>query len=106
MLLDMNITREILHTRCHSTYAEVGWHLAHLIRDTLANLNSQTHWRPRRGRQAAVVRVKDRASGRVAARVAEQVDDPTLQTFVTDHDAAAAEVHEGLPHRSTVRQSV
>ena len=63
--------------------------------------------------KAAVVGAKDRASGRVAARVVENTDRETLQGFVVEHirpgskvytDDAAA--YRGLPNHETVKHSV
>ena len=64
--------------------------------------------------KVAVVEAKDRASGRVAAKVIESTDKPTLQGFVIDHTAPGATVYsdeasayEGLPFpHESVKHSV
>ena len=63
--------------------------------------------------KAAVVGAKDRASGRVAARVVENTDRETLQGFVKTHTRSGAKVYtdeasayDGLPNRETVKHSV
>ena len=64
--------------------------------------------------KVAVVGAKDRASGRVAAKVIESTDKPTLQGFVIDHTAPGATVYsdeasayEGLPFpHESVKHSV
>ena len=55
--------------------------------------------------KVAVVGVKDRASNRIAAKVVERTDKPTLQGFVVKHTAPGATVYsdeasayEGLPY--------
>ncbi|MDE2774048.1 MAG: IS1595 family transposase [Gemmatimonadota bacterium] len=63
--------------------------------------------------KTAVVGAKDRASGRVAARVVDATDKPTLQGFVKDHAAKGAKVYtdehgayDGLSNREKVKHSV
>ena len=64
--------------------------------------------------KVAVVGAKDRASNRVAAKVVENTDKPTLQAFVVDHTAPGATVYtdeasayEGLPfEHESVKHSV
>ena len=63
--------------------------------------------------KAAVVGVKDRATGKVAARIVERTDKPTLQGFVHKHTADGAKVYtdearayEGLLNHETVKHSV
>ena len=60
-----------------------------------------------------MVGAKDRASGRVAARVVENTDRETLQGFVKTHTRSGAKVYtdeasayDGLPNRETVKHSV
>ena len=63
--------------------------------------------------KAAVVGAKDRATGKVAARVVEATDKPTLQGFVRSRvtDGATvytdeARAYDGLPNREAVKHSV
>jgi transposase-like protein len=63
--------------------------------------------------KTAVVGVKDRATGRVAARVVQHTDAATLQGFVMKHAAPGAEVYtdeaaayRGLPNHDSVKHSV
>ena len=63
--------------------------------------------------KAAVVGAKDRASGRVAARVVENTDRETLHGFVKAHTRSGAKVYtdeasayDGLENRETVKHSV
>ena len=63
--------------------------------------------------KTAVVGAKDRASGRVAARVVENTDRETLHGFVKTHAAKGAKVYtddasayDGLPNHETVKHSV
>ena len=63
--------------------------------------------------KTAVAGAKDRASGRVAARVVDGTDRETLQGFVKAHTAPDAKVYtdeasayDGLENRETVRHSV
>ena len=64
--------------------------------------------------KVAVVGAKDRASNRVAAKVVESTDKPTLQGFVVEHTAPGATVYtdeasayEGLPFtHESVKHSV
>ena len=63
--------------------------------------------------KAAVVGAKDRATGKVAARVVEATDKPTLQGFVRGQVADGATVYtdeaaayKGLPNHETVKHSV
>ena len=64
--------------------------------------------------KVAVVGAKDRASNRVAAKVVESTDKPTLQGFVAEHTAPGATVYtdeapayEGLPfEHESVKHSV
>ena len=78
--------------------------------------NKHDHTRVHAGRgpvgKTAVVGVKDRASGQVAARVVARVDGPTLRGFVAEHTAPTAEVYtddasayKGLARHSTIRHS-
>ncbi|MYI61529.1 MAG: IS1595 family transposase [Gemmatimonadetes bacterium] len=117
-----------------------AWHLAHRLRECWDDSNGEPfagpvevdetyiggkaknmHARQRRERitgrggtdKTAVVGIKDRASGRVAAAVVDRTDAATLQAFVADHAAAEAMVYTdehggyvGLPHHETVRHSV
>lgn len=60
--------------------------------------------------KVAVVGAKDRASNRVAAKVVESTDKPTLQGFVVEHTAPGATVYtdeasayEGIPLTATSR---
>ncbi len=60
----------------------------------------------------AVVGIKDRDSGKVAAKIVESVDGPTLRSFVHDHTTMDAEVftdehraYRGLANHSTVSHS-
>ena len=62
--------------------------------------------------KAAVVGAKDRATGKVAARVVESTDKPTLQGFVKSRVTDGAKVYtdearayDGLANRETVRHS-
>lgn len=119
-----------------------AWHLAHRIRecwDDLSgepfsavesvevdetyvggkakNMHAMVRHEHIHGRGAvdktAVVGIRDRDSGRVAATVVDNTDAATLQGFVTDHAAGNAMVYSddhkasrGLPRRQTVRHSV
>ena len=63
--------------------------------------------------KTAVVGVKDRATGHVAARVVSRTDAETLQGFVLDHAAPDAEIYtdeaaayRGLPNHDSVKHSV
>ena len=63
--------------------------------------------------KTAVAGVKDRATGRVSARVVERTDGPTLKGFVRSHVAQEADVYtdehaayRGLPHHETVAHGV
>ena len=63
--------------------------------------------------KAAVVGAKDRASNRVAARVVQRTDQPTLQNFVVEHADWQAEVYtdgasayKGMPNHQSVAHSV
>ena len=63
--------------------------------------------------KAAVVGVKDRETNRVAARVIEAADSPTLQGFVVEHTRPGSKVYTdehraylGLPNHETVKHSV
>ena len=63
--------------------------------------------------KAAVVGAKDRATGKVAARVVEATDRPTLQGFVRGQVADGARVYtdearvyDGLANRESVKHSV
>ena len=63
--------------------------------------------------KTAVVGAKDRASGRVAARVVDSTDKQTLQCFVRAHTAEGAKVYtdearayDGLENREAVKHSV
>ena len=64
--------------------------------------------------KTAVVGVKDRATKRVAARVVDRTDKPTLQGFVAEHTAPGATVYtddakayEGMPFdHATVKHSL
>ncbi len=60
-----------------------------------------------------VVGVRDRSTGRVAAKVVETTDGATLRGFVTEHTSKGAMVYSddhrgyrGLPRHATVRHSV
>ena len=63
--------------------------------------------------KTAVVGAKDRASGKVAARVVERTDKETLQGFVAEHMIRGAKVYtdeasayDGLENREAVKHSV
>ena len=63
--------------------------------------------------KTAVVGAKDRASGRVVARVVENTDRETLHGFVKAHTSSGAKVYtddasayDGLPNHETVKHSV
>ena len=63
--------------------------------------------------KTAVVGVKDRKTGQVAARVIKRTDAETLQGFVREHTAEGAKVYtdehssyRGLPNHETVKHSV
>ncbi len=79
--------------------------------------NKHASKRRRAGRgpvgKTAVVGAKDRASGRVAARVVDQTDRATLQGFVKAHTLSGAKVYtdearvyDGLENRESVKHSV
>ena len=62
--------------------------------------------------KTAVVGVKDRRSGRVAAKVVDRVNGPTLRGFVADHTMPNAKVYtddataySGLADHATVKHS-
>ena len=114
-----------------------AWFMLHRIREAFADVavvfdgpveadetyvgglekNKPEHKKLKAGRgtvgKTAVVGVKDRATKRVAARVVEHTDGPTLKGFVTEHTASGAMVYtdestsyKGLPNHKTVRHSV
>ncbi len=63
--------------------------------------------------KTAVVGVKDRKTGQVAARVVRRTDGETLKGFVHEHTAEGAQVftdeaaaYQGLPNHETVKHSV
>ncbi len=63
--------------------------------------------------KTAVVGAKDRATGKVTARVVRRTDGETLKGFVNEHAAEGAEVftddasaYRGLPNHETVKHSV
>ncbi|MCY3968811.1 MAG: IS1595 family transposase [Acidobacteria bacterium] len=63
--------------------------------------------------KTAVIGVKDRKTGKVAARVVRNTDGETLRGFVHEHTAEGAEVftddasgYRGLPNHETVKHSV
>ncbi len=119
---------------------KAAWHLAHRIRETWADQQAtpfegpveadetyiggkakNMHARVRRERihgrgavnKTAVVGVRDRETGQVAARVVASTDGRTLRGFVTEHTKPGAAVYtddakayRGLPHHRAVCHSV
>ena len=116
---------------------KAAWFLAHRLRETweerqyqfkgpvevdetyIGGLEKNKHARKKAklGRgpsgKTAVVGAKDRATGKVAARVVESTDKPTLQGFVQEQVADSAMVYtdeakayDGLPNRESVKHSV
>ena len=117
-----------------------AWHLAHRIRQCWDDLDGEPfegpveadetyvgglaknmHAKQRRERihgrggvdKTAVAGLRDRASGKVTARVVAATDGPTLRGFVTEHSARGAMVYtdehraySGLPRHRTVRHTV
>ena len=117
-----------------------AWHLAHRIRQCWDDLNGEPfegpveadetyvgglaknmHARVRRQRihgrggvdKTAVAGLRDRATGKVAARVVAATDGPTLRGFVTEHSAHTAMVYtddhgayQGLPRHQAVKHTV
>ena len=117
-----------------------AWHLAHRIRQCWDDLNGEPfegpveadetyvgglaknmHARVRRERihgrggvdKTAVAGIKDRATGKVTAKVVAATDGPTLRGFVTEHSAHTAMVYtddhkaySGLPRHQAVQHSV
>ena len=117
-----------------------AWHLAHRIRECWDDMSGEPfvgpvevdeshfggkaknmHAKVRRERitgrgavdKTAVVGVKDRTTGRVAAAVVDNTDAATLQGFVADHVRRNAMVYTdeayayvGLPRHKSVRHSV
>ena len=117
-----------------------AWHLAHRIRQCWDDLNGEPfegpveadetyvgglaknmHARVRRERihgrggvdKTAVAGIKDRATGKVTAKVVAATDGPTLRGFVTEHSAHTAMVYtddhkaySGLPRHQAVKHSV
>lgn len=118
---------------------KAAWHMAHRIRECYRtsaepfagpveadeshfggkakNMHARVQAQRITGRGAAdkttVAGVKDRATNKVAARVVESTDAPTLQGFVTEHSAEGADVftydhpsYKGLTNHQTVAHSV
>ena len=116
---------------------KAAWFLAHRLRETWdehqapfagpvevdetyiggIEKNKHSHKKANLGRgpigKAAVVGAKDRATGKVAARVVESTDKATLQGFVLQRVADGAQVYtdeaaayKGLPNHETVKHSV
>ena len=117
-----------------------AWHLAHRIRETWTDAQAtrfegpveadetyiggrakNMHAKVRRERihgrgavdKTAVVGVRDRSTGQVAARVVESTDGRTLRGFVIDHTKPGAQVftdearaYRGLPRHEAVCHSV
>ena len=117
-----------------------AWHLAHRIRQCWDDLDGEPfagpveadetyvgglaknmHANQRRQRihgrggvdKTAVAGLRDRASGKVTAKVVAATDGPTLRGFVTEHSAHGAMVYTddhkaytGLPRHKTVRHTV
>ena len=116
---------------------KAAWFLAHRLRETWdehqapfagpvevdetyiggIEKNKHAHKKANLGRgpvgKAAVVGAKDRATGKVSARVVESTDKATLQGFVLQRVTDGAKIftdearaYDGLPNRETVRHSV
>ncbi len=116
---------------------KAAWFLAHRLRETWdehqapfagpvevdetyiggIEKNKHAHKKANLGRgpvgRAAVVGAKDRATGKVSARVVESTDKATLQGFVLQRVTDGAKIftdearaYDGLPNRETVRHSV
>ena len=117
-----------------------AWHLAHRIRECWDDLHGEPfegpvevdetyvggrarnmHAKDRRRRirgrgsvdKTPVVGLKDRATGRIVAKVAGDTTGPTLRGFVRDHTAAGARIYSddarayrGLPNHEAVKHSV